>query len=201
MGLGDDHAHHLRRVLRLGEGAPVSYTDGAGTVGAGVLAGSVVRRGEERPVPAPRRVTVAVAPPDSKDRQRMLVEKLAELGVERVRWLATRHGEGRPPSPDRSQRWADAALEQSRGAYRTLVDGDLVGLRRLEPPVVVAEPGGRAAPGGTHPITLVVGPEGGWAPGEIPAGWPSMSMGPRVLRVETAAIVGAFALLSASNVV
>ena len=35
---------------------------------------------------------------------RFLVEKLAELGVADLIWLRTRHGEGRPPSPDADRR-------------------------------------------------------------------------------------------------
>jgi 16S rRNA (uracil1498-N3)-methyltransferase len=41
-------------------------------------------------------------------------------------------------------------------------------------------------------LLLAIGPEGGWTPGELKqfadAGWQSASLGPRILRVETAAI-------------
>jgi 16S rRNA (uracil1498-N3)-methyltransferase len=60
--------------------------------------------------------------------------------------------------------------------------------------VVVADPAG--APFGTAlnfssggELTVVVGPEGGFAPDEVPAGMARLSLGGRILRVETAAIV------------
>jgi 16S rRNA (uracil1498-N3)-methyltransferase len=39
--------------------------------------------------------------------------------------------------------------------------------------------------------TLFVGPEGGWSPAELAlAGWRTLSLGPRNLRADTAALVG-----------
>jgi 16S rRNA (uracil1498-N3)-methyltransferase len=192
LGLDAGRLHHLRRVLRLAEGAPVVYTDGSGTVGEGVFAGEGVERGAERAVDRPPiRVTVAVALPDSRDRQRFLVEKLAELGVERIRWLDTRYGEGRPPAAGRARKWADAGLEQSRGAWRTMVDDAPVPLAGLEGMVWAAVPGAPPMPAPPSRLTLAIGPEGGWAPDDLPAGVLPVGLGERVLRVETAAVVGA----------
>jgi 16S rRNA (uracil1498-N3)-methyltransferase len=196
LGLHPERLHHLRRVLRLADGAPVAYTDGSGTVGEGVLAGDGVERGIEVTVDRPRvRLTVAGAPPDSRDRQRFLIEKLSELGVERIRWLDTRFGEGRPPSAGRSRQWADAALEQSRGGWRTLVDEEPTNPGGLGGTVWAAEPGWPPPPPALGGLTLAIGPEGGWAPGDLPAQLPRVGLGERVLRVETAAIVGAALLL------
>jgi 16S rRNA (uracil1498-N3)-methyltransferase len=48
-------------------------------------------------------------------------------------------------------------------------------------------------------ITLAVGPEGGWSAAEIAlftrAGWHSASLGPRILRVETA-VIAALAIVN-----
>jgi len=46
-----------------------------------------------------------------------------------------------------------------------------------------------------HARTVVIGPEGGWAPGEIPDTMRRWSLGSTVLRVETAAIVAASRLV------
>src|SRR5690606_40670004 len=85
-----DQTHHLRRVLRRVDGEEVSYTDGAGRIGRGRLTGDGVERGEETTVPRPMGLTLAVAPPKSKDRARFVVEKLAELGVARLDRKSTR---------------------------------------------------------------------------------------------------------------
>ncbi|HLU32312.1 MAG TPA: RNA methyltransferase PUA domain-containing protein, partial [Acidimicrobiia bacterium] len=97
LALGDDHEHHLTRVLRMSPGAEVSYTDGEGTAGRGILGRGVVERDDESSGSLGLSVEVAVAPPDSRQRARFVVEKLAELGVSRLIWVRTRRTEGRPP--------------------------------------------------------------------------------------------------------
>ncbi len=128
----------------------VSYTDGAGTIGDGVLDGAVagVVRGPERRVALPvPRVTLAVAPPHDSGRARYLVEKAAELGVAELRWVTTAATQGRPPHPASAPAWAAAALQQCRGAHLTAITGP-VAIGELEVAAVVTDPGGgRCRPG------------------------------------------------------
>lgn len=60
--------------------------------------------------------------------------------------------------------------------------------------LIVAHPEGADQPPSGR-LTLLVGPEGGLAPEEIPTGAALLSLGPTVLRVETAAIAATFALI------
>jgi RsmE family RNA methyltransferase len=185
----DAQLHHLQRVLKARDGDPLSYTDGSGVVGAGWLENGLVRRGDESDRPRPSTLTVAVAPPASRHRVRFLVEKLAELGVARLAWVSTRYGEGRPPPASRAEAWAIAALEQSRGVWKMEVtEATLQELDRTR--LVVADPVGGAFTGDGD-VILLVGPEGGFHEDEIPAAVPRVSLGPTILRVETAALVGA----------
>lgn len=190
-----EQSRHLRTVLRMRSGEPVSYTDGEGTVGTGTLADDGVERGDEhRPSPTPPLLTLVVAPPSSRERCRFLVEKCAEIGVSRLHWTTTAHSEGRPPSAAKARAWAVSALEQSRGAW--LMETGAVALRDLDPTeLVVADPGGSSVPP-TGRGTLLVGPEGGLAPDEIPPGAARLALGPTVLRTETAAVVASFVLLT-----
>ncbi len=189
--LDPDHLHHLTRVLRIGDERPVSYTDGAGRVGRGRLEGASIVRGEERSIDRTRVITVAVAPPDSRERARFLVEKLAELGVARLVWLETTRGQGRPPRTERTVAWAVGALEQSRGGWLMESSETMVAMDALPRPLLVAAPGGDSAAPKVTRATVAVGPEGGWAPDEIPADAICIDLGPTILRVETAAIVAA----------
>lgn len=185
---------HLTKVLRMGRGDTVSYTDGLGRLGTGRLLSQTIRRGEEVEVPRPSNLTVAVAPPSSKDRQRYVVEKLAELGVARLRWLATRHGEERTASSSKVSAWALAATEQSRGAWLMETPEDVLGFSEMEPPMLVCHPGGEADPAPAK--TVVIGPEGGFASDEIPKDARLWDLGPTILRVETAAVVAAARIIS-----
>ncbi len=185
---------HLTKVLRLNRGDPLTYTDGLGRTGRGRLGNQVVMRDEETRAPRGMELTVAVAPPANKDRQRYLVEKLAELGVTRLQWLSTRHGEGRVVSGTKLFAWVTTATEQSRGAWLMDTSTVMATWDDLEPPLVVCDPGGEAA----TPLaaTVAIGPEGGWSPEEIPNGLPRWSLGSNVLRVETAAVVATARILA-----
>lgn len=186
-------SRHLTKVLKLGRGDRVSYTDGLGRVGSGRLGNHTVERGDEGEMPRPSDLIVAVAPPASKDRQRFLVEKLAELGVARLVWLESRHGKGRLASGQKLFSWVLSAVEQSKGAWLMETSSDFVGWSALEEPVVVCHPGGSTTPPTAR--TVVIGPEGGFAEGEIPDGMTIWDLGPTILRVETAAITAAARLV------
>ena len=187
--VSDEQRRHLERVLRLEERYPVSYTDGEGSAGSGAyLPGEVIRGGESR-VPRPSDLIVVTAAPDNRDRARFLVEKLAELGVAELRFLATRHGQGRPPKVDRLRSWAVSGLEQSRGAWLMRTAEGLVTFAGLDGPYAVCDPGGESTVPSAR--TVVIGPEGGWAEGEVPAHAIRYDLGDTVLRVETAALVAA----------
>ena len=189
LGLSIIQWRHVSKVLRMRSGDKVTYTDGLGTVGEGTLGHQVIERAEERTVERPSELTVAVAPPANKDRQRFLVEKLAELGVARLIWIETRHGKNRVANPAKVFTWVVAAVEQSKGAYLMETSSDLVPLDQLDGDLVFCHPGGSDQPGPAS--TVVIGPEGGFADDEIPPGATLLDLGPTILRVETAAIAAA----------
>ena len=192
IGSDEQQRRHLVQVLRLAPGSPVSYTDGAGVMGSGTWTGDVVARGPEVELARRRFVRIACAAPRPKERQRFLVEKLAELGVAELIWIRTEYSEGRPPGPAKSQAWAAAGLEQSRGGYLMGIVG----------PVPISDVDGWAGQMGADslvtmlgnsldPVTFVIGPEGGLSSEEVARCSGIFSVGVTVLRTETAAIVSA----------
>lgn len=191
--VSEQQRHHLEKVLRLDDGRPVEYTDGMGIVGSGRYAAGAVVRGPERNVPRPSDLIVVAAPPDNRDRARFLVEKLAEIGVAELHFLETRHGQGKAPREDRSHSWAVSGLEQSRGAWLMQISPMPITMAMVSRPFVVCDPSGsRERPSAR---TVVIGPEGGWAPDEIPDDAVVWDLGDTVLRLETAALVAAARLL------
>ena len=198
----EDH-HHLARVVRLRPGDAVTVSDGAGKwraarLGAGPeLVAATDAVADPRPAPP---ITVAFALVKG-ERPELTVQKLTELGVDRlipfvaergvVRWDATK-------IERQAGRLADIARHAAMQCRRTW-------LPQIDPATTFAEvaglPGAALADLGGNPpslrrSTVLVGPEGGWAPSEQAAGLPRVRIGANVLRAETAAItVGA--LLSA----
>ena len=87
-----------------------------------------------------------------------------------------------------AQAWMQSAVEQSRRGWVTIIDPGWCSLGDLGE-FVAADRGGAAfRPDGS--ITVAIGPEGGFIPYEIEklseCGFQSFSLGPRILRVETA---------------
>lgn len=191
-----DH-HHLARVLRLRPGSLVTVADGSGRWRPAVLGEGPVLEpdGEICAEPVPERpVTVAFAPVKG-DRPEWAVQKLTEVGVDRIvlleadRSVVRWSGERARRQVARLTRVAREAAMQSRRARLPAVEGPepvgaLVGWRG----VALADPGGAALDDDVE--VLLVGPEGGWTDPERSVGR-RVSLGPTVLRTETAAVVGA----------
>jgi 16S rRNA (uracil1498-N3)-methyltransferase len=213
-------AHHLLHVMRGKPGDQVKLFDGTGNeylaqitllsrrdVELTVLTRATVSRESSR------QVTLAVALPKG-DRQSWLVEKAVELGVARLIPLVTERSQAKITDSvlDRLRR---TVIEASKQCERNV-------LMEIAAPTSWQEFSARPAdglrliaiPGATEPLHLVslgtevpvlaaIGPEGDWSPQEIAAaktsGWRPISLGPRILRVETAAILTAGLLIGATS--
>ena len=187
-------AHHLGRVLRLGAGEAVVATDGRGRWASCryTTGGTLEQEGpvELEPAASPT-LTVAFAPVTA-ERPDWVVQKLTELGVDRIVVLSTARSVVRwEPARARAvlarlRRVAAEAAAQSRRVWLPEVTG-VVGLGALERSgTALAEPGG--GPLDPRVTGIAVGPEGGWSPEELAAGRPTVGLATHVLRAETAAI-------------
>jgi 16S rRNA (uracil1498-N3)-methyltransferase len=214
---GESH-RHLVKVLRLQPGDGVMVFDGGGTeIEARVVA--VGPRTIELSL-GPRRavtlasvsVTLLQAVPKG-ERMDLIVQKATELGVSAIVPVLAGRSVARP-SASRARRWQTIAQEAARQSGRADVPAvsDPVPLAQA---VAVAPEGARfvlweeehgqslrrALDGPAQAVTLLVGPEGGLAVAEVVEarthGFVPVGLGPRILRVETAAIV-ALALVQAA---
>ena len=192
--LGADDRHHLERVLRLRAGDPLTICDGEGRWRDCRFDEDLEVAGEVFDVPAPNgEVTVGFSMLKA-GRPELVVQKLTELGVDRilpllakrsvVRWdvdkCATQH--------QRFLRVAREAAMQSRRVRLPVVEAITpVGEVADRPGTALAQPRGRSLVAGDR--IVLVGPEGGWSPDEV-AGRDVVDLGPTVLRAETAAIAG-----------
>jgi 16S rRNA (uracil1498-N3)-methyltransferase len=191
-------SRHLNKVLRFPMGGTLTYTDGEGSRGVGAWTGSHVERGHEEGVDRRQPVvTLAVAPPKSKDRQRSIVEKAQELDVERLVWLTTDHGQGRPANETKMSAWVRGALEQSRGAWLMEVERGATLADIPDAIVLDADaPTMLGAVDAQPEVTLAIGPEGGFSQAELNSASKLASLPANVLRTDTAAIVAVATVLS-----
>ncbi len=196
--LDDDAAHHLRRVLRLEPGAQVCAYDGAGSWSLGLLGSGAELEQPTAPVatdPASAVLTVGFAALKGS-RTELVVQKLTEVGADRIWVLETRRSVVRwderraAKHLERLRRVAAEACAQCRRLWLPTVEvRDLAGA--LGDGAVLADAGGRPLEPGDH--TVLIGPEGGWDDSEV-EGADTVALAANVLRAETAAIVAGSAM-------
>ena len=190
--LGGDDRHHLERVLRLRPLDALTVGDGAGRWRPCRFGDVIEPVGAVVSVAAPA-VEVAVGFAVLKGgRSEQVVQKLTELGVDRIV----------PFTAERSVvRWDRARTDRQLERWRRVAREAVMQCRRLWLPRVepvrafgeldlsgaaLAVPGGRTLADGEN--FVLVGPEGGWAAGELAAVSCHVGLGPHVLRAETAAV-------------
>jgi len=209
--LRGQEARHLTRVLRAEEGQLYEVSDNRSAYVARIeeASGDRVLFRLLEPLenhPPPVRVTLCAAL-IKFDRFEWMVEKSTELGVERILPVHTARSEKGlfEASAKRRERWVRVAREASQQSRRTQAPEILpaVGFEQslaeeagyryfLEeasaPPFLGLLPAERRA---ADRVALLIGPEGGWTDPERSlarsTGWRAASLGPGILRAETAA--------------
>jgi 16S rRNA (uracil1498-N3)-methyltransferase len=190
-------------VLRVREGGYVSVSDGRAAWRWAIVQpdGSLLPCGPiiVEPVVGPA-VTVAFAVPKG-DRSEWIVQKLTELGVDRivpfesertvVRWRGAKHDHHLA----RLRRIAREAAMQSRRLSLPEITSVATAAEVLAAPTMaVAEPG--ADPSLDGVVGIAIGPEGGFSAAELAAASRTVGLPGGVLRVDTAAVVAGALLVN-----
>ncbi|MDQ4065018.1 MAG: 16S rRNA (uracil(1498)-N(3))-methyltransferase [Actinomycetota bacterium] len=214
-----DESHHALKVMRVKPPDVITITDGRGTVARaaasridqGRLVVEILESVQRRPL-KPEVVVYQGAPKGSKADD--VIERLAEVGIAEttifsstravVRWDEERIAR----LEDRWRSLARAASKQSRNPFVMNIGGalswdELLSRVEGEPLAIVlweeaSLPLRTALGGSADRVALVIGPEGGFDRAEAEAladaGAQLVSLGPRILRTENAALVAAAAL-------
>lgn len=212
MPLSPDESQHLR-VLRLRPGAELRVFDGQGAEAHATLirldeGGAMLELGEaiENDRETPQPITLAVALLKG-DKLSDVVRAATELGVTTFQLLQTRQSDVPEIGEQKLIRLRRVAAEASKQSRRAVTPEVLapipISQLRLEGQGLLAHPGSAARLTDhldwQRPLTLVSGPEGGFSDGEVraltDAGFVAVTLGPRILRAETAplALLGAVA--------
>jgi 16S rRNA (uracil1498-N3)-methyltransferase len=222
----DDQAHQMRRVLRLRPGDRVLALDGRGRQYEVALAevtnarvmGKVTTTAEAAGEPAARLTLFQSLP--RREKFEWVLQKGTEIGVARFAPVITRRSLVRDAddvTPEKLERWRrivkEAAEQSGRGRLPELRSPISFGeaLEHLKDYAKAIFLWERAEQGsmttslaGLPPapaIALFIGPEGGYDEVEVDqaraAGAAIVSLGPRILRTETAAIVATALALGA----
>ncbi len=208
-------ARHASNVLRLERGAQVVVFDGCGGEAQCTIADIDKRQAtlqieqrsdSDRELSRPLELWVALP---KGDRQKTLIEGLVQLGVTRLIPLVCQRGVAQPNS-GALERLRRGVLETSKqcGRNRLLEIGEPLSLSEaavypshFDQLSLLAHPYGSSRSlgafqglGGQPPgaLRVAVGPEGGFTDQEVSLlqdnKWESVSLGPRLLRIEMAAL-------------
>lgn len=218
--LPPDAAHHAKQVLRLRVGDPVQIFDGAGQAcdaRIGEISGKHVTLHDLQPCPPSSdsglHIVLAQAM-SSSEKMDWVVQKATELGASEILPVQTQRSVAKltaERAEKRTEHWRGviiAACEQCGRNTLPQVQApqDLshwLALEDMQPgSKFILLPDGatplHAQPKPVGPVTLLIGPEGGFTADEAlmaqQAGFIPILLGPRVLRTETAAIAGIAAL-------
>ncbi|NPV90229.1 MAG: 16S rRNA (uracil(1498)-N(3))-methyltransferase [Firmicutes bacterium] len=210
-------AHHITRVLRMRPGDELLVLDGSGAEFHGRIKQAspqevivtLLSREESTPEP-PVRVVLAQGIPKG-DKLDLIIQKGTELGLSRLVPLSTPRSVVRP-EPDwlehRAERWRRVAAEAAKQCRRSRLP-EIDRVQTLEEALRSIPSGALALipwegegeswlkdllreKADTPEVWIFIGPEGGWEPGEVAmareAGVIPVTLGPRILRTETAAL-------------
>jgi 16S rRNA (uracil1498-N3)-methyltransferase len=224
--LPDDEGEHLTRVLRLGPGAVVRVFNGQGREFDAVVEtadkkGIAVRLGLACD-PAPEAgVAIALAQAVLKgDKMDDVVRDAVMIGATTIQPILTARTEVPSTAFEngrRRERWARVAVSSAKQCGRAVVPPvfepvplEALSRKLLEswmtgPALMLVEPGAsrKAVPLGELDVeppkaaTIIIGPEGGWAPEEVQLGADAcrlVTLGERTLRADSMALVALAAL-------
>jgi len=219
IALSREHANYLFAVMRLGPGDAVLLFNGrdgewrAVVREAGKRAGLLACAEQTRAQESPPDLWLLFAPV-KKARTDFIAEKACEMGCRRLVPVFTRHTNSERVNRERLQAHAVEAAEQC-GLVAVPEVAEPVTLERLltdwpaDRRIAFCDEAGPAEPAimalsaaGRGPWAVLTGPEGGFAPDEAAAlrakpYCTPVSLGPRILRADTAA-VAALALWQAA---
>lgn len=208
--LPESDSQHAIRVLRMKEGDHLEAIDGGGHLFECVIVdphskhtGIEIVNRYEQPLPWTQQIAVAVAPTKHLDRMEWMVEKLTEIGVNRIIPIRCQRSERKELKIERLEKIAISAMKQSlksvlpeilpmtpikevimdygdRQRFIAYCDRDTP---RIDLPVVYTP---------MKDVIIMIGPEGDFSPEEIKMaldyGWQPITLGDNRLRTETAAI-------------
>ena len=207
-------AHHLRTVLRLSPGDPIIFFDGTGARYQARIERILKDRvtatiyGQDRDLPAKVRLHLGQALLKGQ-KMDLILQKATELGVEAIWPFSSEHGIRKPLRETQLERWQRIVLEACKQCDRAkppeIEDTREITELMTHPPAcdvklifweheaqqtlpeVLADQATEC-----RSVLFLLGPEGGFSEAEVACarqeGFRPVSLGPRILRAETATL-------------
>ena len=207
--LSKEESGHVVKVLRMGVGDVLHFTDGKGTLVKAEIIDANPKSCRVRNLehshfePSTPQLTIACAPTKSNDRFEFFLEKATEIGVARIIPLLCERSERKVVKQDRLNKVLISAMKQSQQYHLPQLD-ELTPMQELvqapfEGDKFIAHCSGESIPLLQDTIKpgndalILIGPEGDFSEEEVGLAlrnaFGPVSLGSTRLRTETAAIV------------
>lgn len=218
----EEESKHCIKVLRHKRGDILQLIDGKGNWAEALIeedhpkhcSGKITRRVHHAPT-LPYHFTLSIAPTKQHERLDWLVEKAVEMGVHGIQFIQCHNSERPKVNLERLHKIAISAIKQSKQFYLP----KLSGIVRVEEAIKESHaalklmaycPTGQEQAlfsylsGKPANIHLLIGPEGDFTPTEVALalehGFNTCSLGPHILRTETAALYAIAATAAALGI-
>lgn len=207
-------AHHLRTVLRLAPGDPITFFDGTGARYQArieqILKDRVTATISEQSRDLPPKIRLHLGQALLKgDKMDLILQKATELGVDDIWPFSSQRGVCKPTKAAQIERWQRIVLEACKQCDRARPP-EIHDAREISDLLAQAPPCGTRLIFWEHEtrhtltealadqstdcgsVFFLLGPEGGFSETEVAcakqAGFIPVSLGPRILRAETATL-------------
>ncbi|NOQ70734.1 MAG: 16S rRNA (uracil(1498)-N(3))-methyltransferase [Crocinitomix sp.] len=126
--LSEEESNHAVRVLRLQEGNTITLIDGKGQTALGEITVANKKQlhfniTERQQLPArPNQIHIAIAPTKNMDRFSFFIEKVIEIGIDRITPIITVNSERKVLNEEKVRKNAISALKQSGNLFLPKID-------------------------------------------------------------------------------
>ena len=207
--LNEDESAHCTKVLRLRVNEKILLLDGKGTIAQAKISQTKSKKvkyeilSQELVPTKPYLIHLAIAPPKNQDRLEWMVEKICEIGADKISLIQSANSEKWKVRKDRLHKKMISAIKQSQNPYLPLVDDfiplDNFLMNRLEDQLFICYVDSqntntlKALAEKNKSYCVLIGPEGDFSSDEIRKaeshGFRKTSLGLNRMRSETAGLV------------
>ena len=213
--LSKEESFHCLKVLRCKKDQLIHLTDGKGNLFSAIIDDENIKACSLRKVKkilskkSKYKIHLVVAPPKRFEKSEWMIEKISEIGVDKVTFIYTQHSERRKIKLDRLEKISIASMKQSNSLKKLKIE-EIISLQSFlrnyntndEKYIAHMDEGNELLKKSfkkNESFTILIGPEGDFSSNEITDAhkkkFKSISLGKNTLKTETASIIACYSII------
>ena len=213
--LSKEESFHCLKVLRCKKNELIHLTDGKGNLFSAIIDNENIEACSLRKVKniyskkTKIKIHLVVAPPKSFQKSEWMIEKISEIGIDKVTFIYTQNSERRKIKLDRLEKISIAAMKQSNSLKKLKIK-EITSFQNFlknyhtndEKYIAHMDKNNELLKTifkKNKSFTILIGPEGDFSPSEIKdaykKGFKGISLGNNTLKTETASIIACYSII------